>query len=159
MYVDILSSALDEWVSDLSGTMLVEYALMCRAEMLTASTRRNGSAYSALAAEIAYDRALITLCTERGIDAHATSFAYPAVERRRIEGLLAQMGVDLVAMARRQLISAVPQLTSGDKEEGRSTAIEPVAPQQRAKDLDLQSAALDIAEEDSVDDIGPNCEL
>ena len=54
-------------------------------------------AYSALAAEVAYDRALIALCTERGIDAHATSFAYPGVERRRIEMLLALDGVDLDA--------------------------------------------------------------
>ena len=80
MYVDILSSALDDWVTDLAGPDLIEYALLCRDELRAVAPPRGGSAYTALAAEIAYDRALIALCTERGIDAHATSFAYP---RRR----------------------------------------------------------------------------
>ncbi len=95
MYVDILSSALDQWVTDLSGTDLVEYAVLCREELRLVTPPLGGSAYTALAAEIAYDRALIALCTERGIDAHATSFAYPMSERRRIEVLLRQDGVDL----------------------------------------------------------------
>jgi hypothetical protein len=104
MYVDILSSALDEWVSDLRGPMLVQYAVVCRAEMLAVTSRKERSAYSALAAEIAYDRALITLCTERGIDAHATSFAYPAAERQRIESLLVRAGLDIVALSSRRSI-------------------------------------------------------
>ena len=85
MYVDILSSALDQWVTDLTGPDLIEYAVLCREELRLVAPPQGGSAYTALAAEIAYDRALIALCTERGIDAHATSFAYPDVERQRIE--------------------------------------------------------------------------
>jgi hypothetical protein len=95
MYVDILSSALDDWVSGLAGYELIEYALMCRDELRAVWPPGGGSAYTALAAEIAYDRALIALCTERGIDAHATSFAYPREERRRIEMVLKQSGLDL----------------------------------------------------------------
>jgi hypothetical protein len=95
MYVDILSSALDDWVSGLAGYELIEYALMCRDELRAVWPPAGGSAYTALAAEIAYDRALIALCTERGIDAHATSFAYPREERRRIEMVLKQSGLDL----------------------------------------------------------------
>jgi hypothetical protein len=95
MYVDILSSALDDWVTDLSGPDLIEYAVLCRDELRAVAPPHGGSAYTALAAEIAYDRALIALCTERGIDAHATSFSYPVAERRRIESVLRQLGVDL----------------------------------------------------------------
>ena len=63
---------------------------------------RGGSAYTALAAEIAYDRALIALCTERGIDAHATSFAYPRAERQRIETVLNTNGLDLDSPRKRR---------------------------------------------------------
>ena len=102
MYVDILSSALDQWVTDLSGPDLIEYALLCREELRAVSPPRGGSAYTALAAEIAYDRSLIALCTERGIYAHATSFAYPRSERERIETVLRQGGVDLDAPPKRR---------------------------------------------------------
>jgi hypothetical protein len=94
MYVAILSSALDDWVTDLRGLDLIEYALLCREELQVVSPPRRVSAYTALAAEIAYDRALIALCTERGIDANATSFSYPRAERQRIETVLRGAGVD-----------------------------------------------------------------
>lgn len=97
MYVAILSSALDDWVTDLSGSDLVDYALVCRDELRAVSAPTRVPAYTALAAEIAYDRALIALCTERGIDAHATSFIYPRDERHRIERVLRSVGVDLDA--------------------------------------------------------------
>ena len=95
MYVDILSSALDDWVTDLDGPDLIDYALLRRDELRLVAPPRGGSAYTALAAEIAYDRALIALCTERGIDADATSFAYPREERQRIETVLRHEGLDL----------------------------------------------------------------
>ena len=95
MYVQILSSALDEWVTDLAGSDLIEYAFLCREEVRAGAPPNGGSAYTALAAEIAYDRALIAICTEQGIDAHATTFAYPLAERKRIESLLADIGIDL----------------------------------------------------------------
>jgi hypothetical protein len=102
MYVHILSSALDEWVTDLEGSDLIEYAILCREELRAGAPPDGGSAYTALAAEIAYDRALIAICTEQGIDAHATTFAYPLAERKRIESLLADIGVDLDSPRRRR---------------------------------------------------------
>ena len=95
MYVQILSSALDEWVNDLTGPDLIEYAILCREELGAVAPPGRGSAYSALALEIAYDRALIALCTEHGLYAHATTFAYPIAERKRVESLLAEIGIDL----------------------------------------------------------------
>ena len=116
MYVDILSSALDEWVTDLTGPDLIEYALICREELRTVSPPGGGSAYTALAAEIAYDRALIALCTERGIDAHAASFSYPRSERRRIEATLRRQGVDFDTPPMRRTRSERPSQTGRSAE-------------------------------------------
>ncbi len=116
MYVDILSSALDEWVTDLTGPDLIEYALFCREELRAVSPPNGGSAYTALAAEIAYDRALIALCTERGIYAHATSFSYPSSERRRIEAILRRHGIDLDAPPNRRTRTEPPSQIDGSAE-------------------------------------------
>jgi hypothetical protein len=102
MYVDILSSALDTWVGDLTGDALVDYALCCRAEMVEVRPYHGDTAYSSLAAEIAYDRALIKLCETNAIPVTATSFVYPREERHRLEVELATAGVDLAALARRR---------------------------------------------------------
>jgi hypothetical protein len=99
MYVDILSSALDGWIDGLAGGELIDYALVCRAEMLSSGPHHGDSAYAVLSAEIAYDRALICLCTERAISVVATSFAYPTAERARLERELASVGVDLAELA------------------------------------------------------------
>ena len=99
MYVDILSSALDTWVDELTGRELVDYALTCRAEMLGTHPHLGDSAYSSLAAEIAYDRALIRLCETNDIDVVPTSFAFPRQERARLELELAISGIDLAALA------------------------------------------------------------
>jgi hypothetical protein len=107
MYVDILSSALDEWVEELSGDALVEYALTCREEMLRAGPHIGDSAYASLASEIAYDRALITLCIANGISAAATSFTFPHAERLRVEAALANVGFDLAALSRRHSIEKI----------------------------------------------------
>ena len=103
MYVDILSSALDGWVEELTGSALVDYALACRAEMLAIGPHRGDTAYSLLALEIAYDRALIKLCETLDVPVVPTSFAYPRAERFRLEHELAVAGVDLPALARRWL--------------------------------------------------------
>jgi hypothetical protein len=102
MYVDILSSALDSWVDELIGTALVDYALVCRAEMLGVGSHRGDTAYSSLATEIAYDRALIKLCETNNVAVEATSFAFPRQERARLEHELAVTGIDLAALARRR---------------------------------------------------------
>ena len=100
MYVDILSSALDTWVDELTGSALVDYVLECRAAMLSSGPHRGDTAYSSLAVEIGYDRALIKLCETSGVTVMATSFAHPREERARLEGELAASGVDLPALAR-----------------------------------------------------------
>ena len=100
MYVDILSSAMDAWVEELTGNALIEYALVCRAQLPSLPTPSGNTASRALAAEIAYDRALIRLCETHEIDVAITNFAFPESERVRIERLLAVAGVDLPALAR-----------------------------------------------------------
>jgi len=102
MYVDILSCALDTWIEELTGSALIDHALSRRAEMLGVGPRRGDTAYSSLAAEIAYDRALIRLCEANDVPVMAASFAYPRDERARLEGELATAGVDLAALARRR---------------------------------------------------------
>ncbi len=124
MYVDILSSALDQWVTDLNGPDLIEYTLLCREELRAVTPPQGGSAYTALAAEIAYDRALIALCTERGIDAHATSFSYPASERRRIEAILRHDGVDLDSPPKRRTRTERPSDTDGSAGAERQAGID-----------------------------------
>jgi hypothetical protein len=145
MYVDILSSALDDWVSGLAGYELIEYALMCRDELRAVWPLGGGSAYTALAAEIAYDRALIALCTERGIDAHATSFAYPREERRRIEMVLKQSGLDLDSPrryeTRAQVSSGVEADPSADPPRKGVTAAE-----QRAATAFVEASGVPMAE-------------
>jgi hypothetical protein len=100
MYVDILSSALDKWVDELTGDSLVDYALNCRAEMLGVGPHHGDTAYSSLASEIAYDRALIKLCETNDVAVTSTSFAFPRQERARLEHELAMAGIDLPALAR-----------------------------------------------------------
>ena len=100
MYVDILSSAMDAWVEELTGNALIEYALVCRAQLLSLPTPSGNTASRALAAEIAYDRALIRLCETHEIEVAITNFSFPKPERARIERLLAVAGVDLPALAR-----------------------------------------------------------
>jgi hypothetical protein len=99
MYVELLSSALDHWVDDLSDDALVDYALLCRAEMLSSGFSHAASACALLATEIAYDRALMNLCMARGIEVVATSFAYPREERTRLEWELSRAGLDLAELA------------------------------------------------------------
>ena len=71
--------------------------------MLTAS-RRNANAYNALAAEVSYDRSLIKLSESLDIAASASNFTHPREERRRLETRLAECGIDLDALARRQRV-------------------------------------------------------
>lgn len=99
MYADILSSVLNDWVDELSGAALIEFAQVCRAQMLDASPDRD-SASTALAAELSYDRALIKVCQAHGIAVMPWRFSHPSEERARLEGELVTIGVDLVASSR-----------------------------------------------------------
>jgi hypothetical protein len=102
MYVSLLLSALDNWDEDLSDIALVNYVLACRGEMLSALPRRGESSYSALASEIAYDRALIKLCEARDIEVVVADFAHPKEERALLEYELGAAGFDLNAITRRR---------------------------------------------------------
>jgi hypothetical protein len=101
MYVDMLSSALGAWDLELSAEELIDYALDCRAQMLTTGVAHGATAYEALAAEISYDRALIKLCANADIATAPASFERPEAERSRLErALAAQVEIDLVALSR-----------------------------------------------------------
>ena len=50
---------------------------------------------TALAAEISYDRALVCLAAQCGIDVAPTNFVHPKIERDRLEFELVRLGVDL----------------------------------------------------------------
>ncbi len=98
MYVDVLHGALEAWDSPLTGRALLDYVVECRNAFLASGST---SAYHSLAAEVAYDRALVALCTEVGIGAAAADFADPIRERSRLEGQLRQgVGIDLVSLSK-----------------------------------------------------------
>ena len=99
VYVDILWSVLDDWVDELSGDALIEFAQVCRAQMLDASPTRD-SASTALAAELSYDRALIKVCQAHGIEVMPMRFERPSAGRARLESELVAIGIDLVASSR-----------------------------------------------------------
>jgi hypothetical protein len=99
MYAEILSQALNDWVDDLSGDALIEFALVCRVQMLDSSLP-GSAASTALSAELSYDRALVKLCEDHGIDVKYLSFSRPGRERARLERRLVAVGVDLVGLSR-----------------------------------------------------------
>ena len=101
MYAHILASALDDWVDELTGDALFDYTLVCRSEMLKPGDYEGDVALTALAVEVAYDRALIKLREAHGIDAIDVNFLHPREERTRLEEALAAAGLDLVGLARR----------------------------------------------------------
>jgi hypothetical protein len=102
MYAHLLLCAFDDWVDQLTGNALVEYAVICRVEMLASAPHSGAPGSLALAAEISYDRALIKLCTDNGIVADALGFSHPGAERARLEHDLAVAGIDLTDFARRR---------------------------------------------------------
>lgn len=99
MYVDILSQALDDWVDELSGDALIEFAQLCRTQMLDAAPPPGSTTSTALSTELSYDRALIKLCEARGIDVKYSSFSRPVQERARLERRLVEIGLDLAALS------------------------------------------------------------
>jgi hypothetical protein len=107
MYVEVLSGAVRGWDTDLSGDDLVDYVLRCRAGLPTRDLGAGVWSEAALVAEVVYDRALINLAADYGIDVHPTNFVHPKIERERLELALAQRGLDLASPVRR----------SGDYEE------------------------------------------
>jgi hypothetical protein len=95
MYVRVLFGALEEWDQELSEDDLLEHARICREALPGHALGAGGWSQASLAAEVAYDRALISLAAVHGIDVHARNFAHPGIERVRLETALARLGIDL----------------------------------------------------------------
>ena len=95
MYSHILSTALDDWVDELTGDALIDYARACRTEMLMPRGYQGMSALTSLATEVAYDRALLKLCEAHGITVVDLNFLRPQEDRARLEAALAEAGLDL----------------------------------------------------------------
>lgn len=101
MYVDVLSDAFRASDGALAGEALVDHAVTCRLNMLTARGGGKPTAYDRLAVEVAYDVSLIRLCDDLGVPTAAADFANPPAARARIERVLAEtQGLDLRALAR-----------------------------------------------------------
>jgi hypothetical protein len=93
MYVTILSGALDDWVDQLTVSELIDYTLLCRDAVARPDDHDRTSSEDALAAEIAYDRALIRLCERHGINVDRTAFMHPREARLFLEACLSAAGV------------------------------------------------------------------
>ena len=95
MYVEILSGAMDGWNPELSGDALVDYVLGCRAALPAQDLGAGVWSEATFVAEVEYDRALVNLAAEYGIDVAPNYFVHPRIERERLEVALAQRGMDL----------------------------------------------------------------
>ena len=92
MYVTILSGALELWDTDLEDEALVDYVRTCRADLPAQDLGAGVWSETALAAEITYDRALVYLAAQRGIDVAPKNFVHPRIERDRLELELVRRG-------------------------------------------------------------------
>jgi hypothetical protein len=103
MYRELLSTAVahEEGLAESVGSRL-EIAIDCRERMLGHRGRTIGSAQHKLANEVAYDRALVKLCAASGIDVDMRRFDHPRQARERLEGALADIGIDLGPAALRR---------------------------------------------------------
>jgi hypothetical protein len=110
MYVTFLSGALDAWDTDLSDEALLDYVRDCRAVLPSRDLGAGQMSESALVVEIAYDRGLVCLAAQEGIDVAPKNFVHPKIERERLEFELFRRGVDLEVQV------------------GRSSAEEPPSP-------------------------------
>ncbi len=95
MYVTLLSGALDLWDTDLDDETLLDHVRNCRAALPSRNLGAGTCSATALAAEIAYDRALVWLAAQHGIDVTPRNFVHPKIERDRLELELVRRGVDL----------------------------------------------------------------
>jgi hypothetical protein len=106
MYVELLSTVLEDESEDQNEDQnesgLFQVALDCRSRLLDIRWFGTATAQEALAIEVAYDRALIRLCTAHGIDVAPARFAHPQAERDRLEQGLATLGIHLDTFARRR---------------------------------------------------------
>ena len=95
MYVTVLSGALDQWDSDLDDEALLDYVRDCRAALPAQDLGAGMWSETALVAEVAYDRGLVCLAAQYGIDVSPRNFVHPKIERERLEFELVARNVDL----------------------------------------------------------------
>ena len=95
MYVSILSGALERWDVDLDEDELLDYVRQCRALLPEHDLGAGTISATALAAEITYDRALVWLASQLGVDVSPANFAHPRIERDRLELEVFRRGVVL----------------------------------------------------------------
>ena len=95
MYVTVLSGALDNWDSDLDDDALLDYVRDCRAALPARDLGAGMWSETALVAEVAYDRGLVCLAAQYGIDVSPRNFVHPKIERERLEFELVTRNVDL----------------------------------------------------------------
>lgn len=120
MYVDMLSLALDGWGSELGGDALVDYVLECRQRLLVSGIGMSEDADVSLAAELAYDRALILLCRDLGMEVGPAGFDDPFTERARVEAMVMTAGVDLASLSKGRTRRSSPG--RGKSPSGRTTS-------------------------------------
>jgi hypothetical protein len=99
MYVELLSAVLQNNDGP-APCGLLEDAIRCRARLDSHGPDGAASVATALALEVAYDRSLLLLCASKGVWAVLARFDHPEAERDRLERSLANVGVDLCALAR-----------------------------------------------------------
>ena len=95
MYLDVLAGSLGSWVDELTAPELVRYARACKEALESPGLYGVTTNAAILAAEIAYDRALIRLCQLHAISVDPRTFMFPASARVRIEAALRAVGVTL----------------------------------------------------------------
>jgi hypothetical protein len=102
MYMELLSTAVaHEEAPVVTVGSRLDVAIDCRERMLRYRGQTGSSAQHKLAREVAYDRALVNLCAASGITVDIKRFAHPQQERLRLEGALADIGIDLGLDAQR----------------------------------------------------------
>ena len=95
MYVTLLSSALDVWDTGIDDESLLDHVRRCRAALPSGNPVAGSDSVTALAAEVACDRALVCFAARQGIDVAPKNFTQRRSERDRLELELAGHGVDL----------------------------------------------------------------
>ena len=99
MYTDLLGRALDSNTSDLelTGGERLATLLRCRSQLLASHSTltKPSRSLTRVAAQLAYDSALVEFARHLGIESAPEAFDPPHVERTRLERAMASHNFDL----------------------------------------------------------------
>lgn len=95
MYTQLLQVVWEEAQSDGAAEELLKAAVTRRRALDVAESAHGQAVEKALAANLAYDVALLRLCAAHGVDVDPLRFSRPLVERRLLETELTRRGVEL----------------------------------------------------------------